>query len=942
MGRAAFSPGWKRPRVDGFLAIAALPEWELAGFPPHRAATLCPQPLGIRVIAVMVARLVDLARRRAAAVVLGCLVLSLAAGLFAATHLTIDTDLEHMLPNDTGWRRDELALDRAFPQNNNLLVLVIDGRTGALADRAASALAERMHAEPQFFRYVRQPDGGPFFDRNGLLFLSEDELQTMSNKLIEAQPLIGSLARDPSLRGLFDTLTLFVKGAGKESGAIVRLEPTLRAVGDGVLGTLASRSQPLSWQRLMTGHKATTRDRRRFVLTRPVLDFKALEPGARARAEVRRLAGELAIDPQHGLRLRLTGPVAVNDEEFGTLRAGALKSVILSLVAVCAILFLALRSFRLVGVILATLAAGLILTAGFAALAIGSLNLISVAFAVLFIGLAVDFSIQFSVRYRDQRHRLGTLPAALAGAARSIGPALVLAAGATAIGFLSFVPTRYIGIRELGWIAGFGMIVAIVLNFVLLPAGLALVRPRGEPAPVGFRRAQPLDRLLLQRRRWVIAAAAMLAAASLALLPFVRFDFDPLDLKNPHSEAVATIRDLMKDPMTTPYTAEVLAPSLKEAEAIAARMAKLPEVAQAVTAASFIPSDQTKKLGIIGDLALLLGPTLSPPATLPPPSDAEILHSMTACRDALLPIAAREGPHSPAARLAEALDRAVARGPAVVPQLRQALLTGLQLRLTMLRDMLRAQRVTLASLPPALRDGWLAPDGRARVEVFPKGDARDPSVLARFVAAIRTVAPDATGTPVTIQEAGHLISSAFVEAGLIAVAAITLLLVLVLRRLRDVLLVIAPLLLAALLTLAVTVVIGMPLNYANIIALPLLLGIGVAFDIYFVMNWRAGQSRHLQSSTARAVVFSALTTMAAFGSLALSNDPGTADMGEMLAISLACTLLCTLVVLPALLGPARRLRAVARPQLEAARNGALQPVTEPVVEGAADRRRRQG
>jgi len=170
---------------------------------------------------------------------------------------------------------------------------------------------------------------------------------------------------------------------------------------------------------------------------------------------------------------------------------------------------------------------------------------------------------------------------------------------------------------------------------------------------------------------------------------------------------------------------------------------------------------------------------------------------------------------------------------------------------------------------------------------------------------VHSVAPDATGTPVTIQEAGKLISSAFVQAGIIGVAAITALLAIVLRRPREVALVVAPLLLAALLTLAVTVVIGMPLNYANIIALPLLLGIGVAFDIYFVMNWRAGLTHHLQSSTARAVLFSALTTLSAFGSLALSNDPGTAGMGELLTISLACTLFCTFVILPALLGPAQ-------------------------------------
>jgi hypothetical protein len=267
-------------------------------------------------------------------------------------------------------------------------------------------------------------------------------------------------------------------------------------------------------------------------------------------------------------------------------------------------------------------------------------------------------------------------------------------------------------------------------------------------------------------------------------------------------------------------------------------------------------------------------------------------------------VTAAAGPQSPAAQMAQGLDAMLARGTALLPPMRETLLPGLQQRLAKLAVLLQAKPVTLEDLPPELRQGWIAADGRARVEVFPRGDARDHDTLERFVVALRTVAPNATGTPVTIQEAGRLISGAFVEAGIVAVAAITVLHVLVLRRVREVALVIAPLLLAAALTLAITVVAGVPLNYANIIALPLLLGIGVAFDIYFVMNWRAGQSHHLQSSTARAVVFSALTTMSAFGSLALSRDPGTSEMGQLLTISLACTLFCTLIVLPALLGPA--------------------------------------
>lgn len=854
----------------------------------------------------LIARIVDLARRRAAAAVLITAVFTLGSGFYAATHLTLDTEIDHMLPTGLAWRQNEIALDAAFPQNNNLLVIVIDGQTADLADRAAGQLAARMRAKPELFTYVRQPDGGPFFERNGLLFLAPEEVQNISEKLIEAQPLIGNLAHDPSLRGLFDTLALFINAAEKDKDrfAIDRLDPTLAAVVDAVDATLAGRNEPVSWQRLMTGLAPGKRERRRFVLTRPILDFNDLEPGAKPRAEIRRIAGELALDPQHGVQLRMTGPVALNDEQFTTLRRGALESTILSIVTVWLLLFAAVRSTRLVGAILATLVAGLVLTAGFAAVAIGSLNLLSVAFGVLFIGLGVDFGIQFSVRYRDQRHRLDSLDAALRGAGETIGPAIVLAGAATAIGFLSFVPTRYTGIRELGWIAGFGMLVAVALTFVLLPALLTLVRPRGELEPVGYRWAAPLDTFLLQHRRWVLLAAGVLAAACLAAFPWIRFDFDPLNLKDPKSESVSTVRDLMNDPMTTPYTAEILAPSLEDAVALAGRLAKLPEVAQAITAASFIPEQQEQKLATIADVALLLGPTLTPAVILPPPNEGEIINSMVALRHALRPVAAREGPQSPAARLARGLDEAAARGPAIVPALKEALMTGLEQRLATLRGLIEAGPVTLASLPAELRETWITQDGRARVSVFPRGDARDHQVLERFVAAIRTIAPDATGTPVTIQEAGRLISSAFVQAGMIAFAAVSVLLAVVLRRARDIVLVLAPLLLAGLLTLVATAVIGMPLNYANIIALPLLLGIGVAFNIYFVTAWRAGQTNHLQSSMARAVLFSALTTMAAFGSLALSHDPGTSQMGQLLSISLGCTLLCTLLVLPALLGPA--------------------------------------
>jgi uncharacterized protein len=256
-----------------------------------------------------------------------------------------------------------------------------------------------------------------------------------------------------------------------------------------------------------------------------------------------------------------------------------------------------------------------------------------------------------------------------------------------------------------------------------------------------------------------------------------------------------------------------------------------------------------------------------------------------------------------AERLAGLLHQVGARGADVVPALRRNLAAGLARRLDDLKQVFAAEPVSLATLPEEIKSDWITPDGRARVEIFPKGGAPDNAALQRFVAVILTVAPDATGSPITIQDSADTVTHAFAVAGVIASVAITLLLALVLRRWRDVLCVLAPLALAGLLTLGAGVLIGMELNFANIITLPLLLGIGVSFDIYFVMRWRNGDGDLLQSSTARAILFSALTTGTAFGSLALSANPGMSEMGKLLSIALTFTLLCTFLFLPALLGP---------------------------------------
>ncbi len=850
-----------------------------------------------------IARVVEASRSHAALLVALILALTVAGGVYSARNITVDTDLSKLISKDLPWRQQEAEMDKAFPQNVDLLVAVVDGKTPDLAEDAAAALADKLKSQNTLFRNVRIPDGIMFFRRNGMLFLPKEEVQDFADQIIKAQPFLGTLAADPSLRGVFGAIGLLALGVGHGDIDARDIAPALDGVAQAAEAALAGDYAPLSWQGLLSGRKPEPRDLRHVVLAQAALNFDALSPGQGAAQQIRNDAAELGLTPDRGMNVRITGQVALDDDQLATLSEGAAFSTLLAGGLLCLWLFLALSSTRIFLAIIITLAVGLIACTTFAVGAVGALNPISVAFAVLFVGIAVDFGIQFSVRYRDERYRVGDLAEALRRTASGIGRPMAVAAIATSAGFFSFVPTDYTGVSDLGLIAGVGMLIGLALNLTLLPALIALMRPRGELRAVGFSWAAPIDRFLVAQRLPLIMLAVVIALGSAALLPGLRFDFNPLNLQNQKSESVATLFDLMTDPMSTPYTIEILTPSPAAAQQLAGKFDALPEVDQTLTIASFVPEDQDAKLAILADVKTLLGPSLSPPAVLPPPTDAELMAAIAKCAAQMKDIAGKD---PAAARLGKALEAAVAKGPAVLPALKANLSDGVKRRLEDMRLALSAQKVSLDAIPDDLKRDWVTADGRALVQAYPKGDARQNSVLRKFVAAVRQIAPEATGMPVTIQESAKTVIGAFVTAGTIAVVAIALLLLAVLRRVEDVALVLGPLLLACLMTLATSVLLGMPLNYANIIALPLLIGVGVSFDVYFVMRWRAGAGDLLQSSTARAILFSALTTGTAFGSLALSNHPGTSEMGKLLTIALIYTLFCTFVILPALLGSLKR------------------------------------
>jgi len=873
-------------------------------------------------IATALSAWVEAARRYRWAVLALAVLLTVLSLWAVAARIGVSTDTSTMLDPNLPFQQQDRALKEAFPQLGGEIVVVIDAQTATLADNAAQRLTKALTPQKDLFAFVSDLAGDPFFHRNGLLFLSLDEVYALSDTLAEAQPFLGTLWRDPSLRGLaglMDDAADHLTDSGPDGGATppqaLPLGPVLDRMASVTAAQANGEPSRLDWRGLIRDEAGPARH---LILAKPNRTFGKMTPAGDAMRAIRQSALDLGLTPENGVTVRLTGSAAMESEELGSVQTGMDVAGAITFVAVVSLLIIGLRSPRLILATVITLIAGLCWTAGLAALTVGTLNLISVAFAVLFIGLSVDFGIHFGLHYKEGRDRALENRAALMEAARGVGPGLALCALAAAIAFLSFLPTDYRGLAQLGLISGMGMGVAFFANMTLPPALLGLWPVRegnasgsGGSGNASARLPARLDSWLRHHSKTVALVALGLGLAAAALTPGARFDFDPLNLRDPGTESVSTLFDLLKDPRVTPYTMKILAEDLVAAEAIADRVAALPEVSSAITARDLVPAEQQDKLATIQDMALFLGPSLAQ-EPLPPPDPAERQQARDDLSAALGRIATAQGADAAtqdaARRLADALGRISDED--TLARTAEALTGDLPPMLTRLRESLTAGPVSLASLPSALLGRYMAVDGRALVEVRPALDPRDPEQLARFVDAVRAEVPTATGSPVLIRESGRTVVRAFAEAAGLALAGITVLLAVTLRRLRDILLVYAPLTLAALLTVATAAVLDLPFNFANVIVLPLLFGLGVASAIHLVRRERAEQdvAHAMSSSTPRAVVFSALTTIGSFGSIAASSHPGTASMGVLLTIAIGLTLVCTLGVLPALLAlwPSKR------------------------------------
>lgn len=840
---------------------------------------------------------------------------------YAAVNLGMNTDTVGMLSQKLPWRIRSNEYSIVFPQFSDNILVVVDAVTPDLADDAAEAVIKFMRDRPKLFRTVYDPTSDPFFRRNGMLFLDKDELTDLADKLAAAQPVLGSLNQDPTIRGLVEMLNLALDDQLKGNKPPVDMTDALNRIAAAVEAQAKGDPKPLSWREMMMGRDAKHGELRRLVLIQPAVDFGTLDPAGDAIDALRDFAASQNWDGQHGVRMRLTGSAALAQDELGSIRQQMGWISVISFILVIVLLAIGLQSVLLVVTTAICLTVGLALTTLFATVAIGSLNLLSVAFAVLFIGLSDDFGAHFTLRYREELASGKTRLNALVETGRGNGGALTLCAVTAAISFFSFLPTDYRGVAELGLIAGVGMFVALIVNLTLLPALLSFLPLKTKPT-VAAPPTKPLVESIVEHwPRQIVYGATAFCLLGVALIPWARFDADPLKMKDPSAESVQALFDLAADAAFGPYDLVVMTKDLATADEKAARLRKLPNVDSAVTLSSFVPSDQESKLEIISDMALFLTPLLVDQTRKPLPTAHERRAALASLKQRLDALAARENAPALGAalkRLAAAIGRQDMSDKALA-ELEQRLVGSLPRRLADLREAMAAQPVTLADLPEDVRVRYVAPDGHGRVQIFPKEKLVDVDDLRKFVGMILQEEPDATGAAVTVVLAGHAVIKAFHVAAAISLVGIVGLLIVLLGDWRETLLVLLPLVLAGILTAASAVLLGMDFNFANIIVLPLLVGLGVASGIHLVLRDRelTTVDSVLETSTPRAVIVSALTTICSFGTLMLSGHKGVFSMGLLLTVGITLNLVVTLVVLPALLALRRQRRSVATPGRDA-------------------------
>lgn len=818
----------------------------------------------------------------------------------AISFLGVNTDSSQMLAPTLSFQKNTQALNRDFPSIKNTIIVVVRADIAETADATTRIIFDSLKKNDKVSD-VFAPAIDSFFQENGLLYQGLTELENNLTQLNNSASMLATLRDDPSLPNFYRSLFTAEELAQKTNFDLSFLDNFYASAAATIEGRLAGRFSPLSWAATTdTTAKSQSGGEQvqRLIYVRPVLDFEAIQP---AKASISAVADAIANLPavlQQVSSVSVTGDPVLRFEELRSVSTGIGLSLALSFLLVAVLLLMAFRSLPHVVLTFIALITALVITTGFAAIVFGELNLVSIAFIVLLVGLGLDFTIHALAHLKDGDHTTAGEAAIAMG--QGIGGALALSALTTAIAFLSFVPTEFVGMAQLGVLGAVGVLVAFCVSVTLVPALIVRFRWFAPKLASDKTDQKPtlISNAMLNLRKPLALVLIVLGGGALFFAGDVRFDADPIALRDPQSPSMKALALLQERPETVPYRLSLLRPDEEAANKDAEEVAKLDTVKSAQTLSNLVPDLQDEKFELI-DFAIPTFDTIVSGEGLEHSKLPEGKTPLEALRERLAPLEQRPM----AVQFAAKLDQLSRATPEIQKAVEADIFRYFPAMINTIEAQLNVDVVTIEKLPAFFKERFRTKDGRWRIDVVPREDLRQPEALERFVTSVETFDENAAGGPLQISKAGWVVSKAMITALVLAASAIILITLIILRSFTTVLAIFLPLMVAGLLTAAASVWLGIPFNYANVIVLPLLIGLGVDSGIHIAMRRdQVEESAALyETSTPRAVLFSGLTTIAAFATLSVSKHTGTASMGQMLAIAISVTLIASIVLTPMLM-----------------------------------------
>jgi hopanoid biosynthesis associated RND transporter like protein HpnN len=828
------------------------------------------------------------------------LALALGAGLYAVLHLDFRTSREDLIADDSAYWRAQSEYNQEFG-GEDVYLFVVEGETPTRNRRVVDTVVAELGRA-----------GFPaedIFYRADVTMLQPWFLYYMATSAVPqfVSQFVGPLQQEAKLATFFDLtkqmLEQMATAGPDERREMEAFVPTITAVVR-QLGEPGPWASP--WMMRWDGYQVFREGKTFLVMVHPRVPAGMLSADYHAATipKLRRVLEQ--VRPRFSdVHVSLTGEAVLDFDEMNISQKDTIWSSVLTLVLVGIVVVAGFRDWLRMLLSLTCLVQAIVLAMGYATLSVGHLNIITITFTVMILGLGEDLGVQFISRFEEELRKGADRFGAVRGAITSTGPSIITAGVTNAAAFFAMALSDFKGVTELGIIAGGGMLIATVAMMVLLPAWLLVVRRKVEPIHMPAKaEATKVERVLLSRPHVTLAVCGAVTVVAAVLTWNVRFDSNVLNLQSRGMESVETeLRLLQADGESTIYAA-VVAGDLDEARDLQARLGRLPSVGVVHSIAELVPEDQEAKVPVVRAAWEQLGEL---PFAVPSFTEADAA-SLPATLGALRVRASRLAKESPAcATLATAIQAARDRLKTVpVAQLAEferwfyGDLAGL-LMSPAFRPM------TMTEVPPELRRMLMGKTGKFVLRVFPRENIWERDALERFVADVRGVAPKATGTPVGLYEFIAVLQRGYIKAALWAFAVIAVMVLVDLRGWRATVLTLVPLMFGIVWMTGAMAFLGLAFNPANIMALPLMVGIGVAYGVYFVQRYREdGEANFYGKSTGRAVMLSALTAVIAFASLLVGAHRGIRSLGLVMTIGVVMCLLASLTLLPALLEVCRR------------------------------------